>query len=58
MLDGDVVDESRLHGPKQVTDAYLLSLAVRHGGRFATFDQAAALSAVRGTEESHLAVLA
>lgn len=29
----------RLHGPRQVTDAYLLGLALDHGGSIATFDR-------------------
>lgn len=29
----------RLMGPKQVTDAILLDLAIRNGGKFATFDR-------------------
>jgi toxin-antitoxin system PIN domain toxin len=32
--------ERRMHGPKQITDAYLLGLAKHHGGKLATFDQA------------------
>jgi predicted nucleic acid-binding protein len=28
----------RLQGHNQITDAYLLTLAMRHGGRLATFD--------------------
>ncbi len=28
ILDSKVIDRSRLHNPKQVTDAYLLALAV------------------------------
>ena len=32
-----------VHRPRQVTDAYLLALAVRHGGRFATFDRSPVL---------------
>lgn len=57
VLDGDVIDRSRVHGPRQVTDAYLLALAVAHGGRFATFDRAVALAAVHGATEEHLAIL-
>lgn len=38
LLDTSAVDASRLHGHRQVTDAYLLALAVRHGGRLVTFD--------------------
>lgn len=57
-LVGDrVVDGSRLHGPRQVTDAYLLALAVAHDGRFVTFDRSIALSAVHGAKEANLAVL-
>lgn len=37
ILDSKVIDRSRLHSPKQVTDAYLLALAVAHDGRFVTF---------------------
>jgi predicted nucleic acid-binding protein len=29
----------RIHGHRQVTDAHLLALALRHGGRLATFDR-------------------
>ena len=32
-------DARRIHGAKQVTDVYLLGLAVEHGMRFATFDK-------------------
>lgn len=57
LLDPQVVDGSRLHGPRQVTDAYLLALAMAHGGRFVTFDRSLSLSSVRGATEGHLAVL-
>jgi len=30
----------RMHGPKQVTDAYLLDLAIHHHGKLATLDKA------------------
>lgn len=39
LLDGDTVDWKAVLGSRQVTDAYLLALAVRHAGRFATFDK-------------------
>jgi len=29
----------RMLGPRQITDSYLLALAVVHGGRFVSFDQ-------------------
>lgn len=57
VLDGKVVDHTRLHGPRQVTDAYLLALAVQHGGRFVTFDQSVALSAVPAASPDALTVL-
>lgn len=57
LLDAHVVDRSRLHGPRQVTDAYLLALAVVNDGRFVTFDRALSLTAVRGATDHHLTVL-
>lgn len=57
VLDGKIVDRSRLHGPRQVTDAYLLALAVTHGGRFVTFDRSVSLAAVPGATEEHLTLL-
>lgn len=57
VLDLGVVDRTRVHGPRQVTDAYFLALAVANDGRFATFDRSIALSAVHGADESYLAVI-
>ena len=57
LLDEQVVDRSRLHGSRQVTDAYLLALAVAHEGRFVTFDRALSLETVHGATEDHLTVL-
>ena len=54
MLDETVVDFSRLHGHRQVTDAYLLALAVRRGGVIASFDTALPVTAVRGASRKHL----
>lgn len=51
------VDPTRVHGPAQLTDVYLLALAVRHGGRLVTLDRRIARSAVRGAEPHHLVVL-
>ena len=58
LLDAKRIDCTRLLGPRQVTDTYLLALAVRHGGRFVTFDRAAAVAAVPGATGQHLHVLA
>lgn len=57
MLDEAVVDFARLHGHRQITDAYLLALAVRHGGMLASFDAAVPLTAVRGATRRHLLAL-
>jgi uncharacterized protein len=57
LLDEGVVDRSRLHGPRQVTDAYLLALAISRGGRFVTFDQSIPLSAVPGARGANMSVL-
>jgi uncharacterized protein len=57
LLDPNIVDRSRLHGPRQVTDAYLLALAAARDGRFVTFDRSLSISAVRGATEDHLAVV-
>ena len=57
LLDEAAIDFTRLHGHRQITDAYLLALAVRHGGVLATFDAAVPLSAVRGATKKHLLAL-
>lgn len=57
LLDDQVFDPTRIHGPRQVTDAYLLALAVSNGGRFVTFDRSVPLEAVRGADAGHLVVL-
>jgi len=57
LLEAQVVDRSRLHGSRQVTDAYLLALAVAHDGRFVTFDRALTLETVHGATQDHLTVL-
>jgi len=54
LLDERVADATRIHGPRQLTDLYLLALAVRHGGRLVTFDRAIAVSAIRGAADKHL----
>ena len=56
LLDASV-DRRRVHGPRQVTDVYLLALAVHHGGRFATFDGRIPLEAVPGASSEHLVVV-
>ena len=47
-----------LRGHQQLTDVYLLGLAVKHGGRFVTLDQAVPLAAVKGATRASLEVIA
>jgi len=57
VLDEEAVDRSRVHGPRQVTDAYLLALATAHDGCFVTFDRAIPLSVVPAATAAHLVTL-
>ena len=57
LLDSDVVDSTRIHGPRQLTDIYLLALAVRHEGRFVTFDDGIPLAAVGDATMRNLLIL-
>jgi predicted nucleic acid-binding protein len=57
LLDDGVLDWTRVLGHRKVTDNYLLALAVRHGGRFVTFDARIDTEAVQGAAASHLVVL-
>jgi uncharacterized protein len=51
------IDWSRVMGHNQITDIYLLALAVAHGGALATLDHRVALNAVRGAQAKHLHLL-
>jgi uncharacterized protein len=55
--DNNRIDFSKLHGHNQITDAYLLALAVAQDGALVTFDQRIALSAVPGASAKNLVVL-
>ncbi len=57
LLDPERVDLGRVHGPRQVTDVYLLSLAVSRGGRFVTFDGKVPISAARGATSKSIVIL-
>ena len=57
LLEGRHVNPSHLHGPRQVTDIYLLALAVQSGGRLVSFDHSIPLSAAPGAGPEHLVVL-
>lgn len=57
LLDRRDIDCARIHGPRQVTDVYLLALAAARGGRFVSFDRTIPLSAAPGAGPRHLVVL-
>jgi uncharacterized protein len=57
--DISVLDESmffaeRIHGSRQITDLYLLALAVRHKGQLATFDKSITITPVRAAKPANL----
>ncbi|MGV3579686.1 TA system VapC family ribonuclease toxin [Brevundimonas sp.] len=52
LLTSPLVDTSRLTSHGQITDTYLLALAVQNGGRLATFDRRLSTSAVEGGREA------
>jgi predicted nucleic acid-binding protein len=57
LLDAAVFHQQHMHSPNQLTDLYLLALAVQHGERLVSFDQRIPLSAVRGATAQHLVIL-
>jgi uncharacterized protein len=57
LTDPQLFDQAHILGPKQLTDIYLLALAVKNGGRLATLDRAIPLAAVRGAEPRHVVVI-
>ena len=57
LLDSGLIDFARIHGPRQLTDVYLLALAVGRGGQFVTFDTSVPVAAVRKAGKHHVVVL-
>ena len=57
LLDNTLVRFPDVAGPGQLTDVYLLALAVAHDMRLVTLDTRIPLSAVRGATERHLVVI-
>ena len=51
------MDPTRIHGPRQITDLYLLALAVKNRGAFVTFDRLIPADAVKGAAKDHLIML-
>jgi toxin-antitoxin system PIN domain toxin len=54
--DEKIFAAERLHNSRQLTDLYLLALAVAHRGRLVTFDQGIPRSGVPHATEAHLCV--
>ncbi len=57
LLDPQVLDPDLAYRPNQLTDLYLLALAVRNDGRLLSFDRKIPLNAVRGATAEHLSLL-
>jgi uncharacterized protein len=57
LLDDELIDYSRLHGHRQITDAYLLALATSNNGRFVTLDQSIPIDAVRNASARNLTLI-
>jgi len=57
LLDDEVLTEGAAVTHRQLTDVYLLALAVKHGGCLVTLDKSIPLSVVKGATAKHLLVL-
>ena len=57
LLDQAFIDADKLLSPRQLTDAYLLALSVKHGGRLITLDKRIPLNSVKGAKAMHLVSL-
>jgi toxin-antitoxin system PIN domain toxin len=57
LLDENRFDSDQLLGHRQVTDAYLLGLAVAHELKLVTFDESMPTRVVRGANSSHVVLL-
>ena len=55
--DTRVFDAAFIRGHRQITDIYLLGIAMKAGGRLATLDRTIPLAAVRGATRARLAVI-
>jgi toxin-antitoxin system PIN domain toxin len=57
LLDDSLFRLQAITGHRQITDLYLLGLAVRHGGRLATFDRSIPFKAVVGAGPDRLELI-
>ncbi len=58
LLDDGVLAPQATLTHRQLTDVYLLALAVKHHGTLATFDGSIPLAPIKGARRAHLTVLA
>ncbi|HXY77032.1 MAG TPA: TA system VapC family ribonuclease toxin [Steroidobacteraceae bacterium] len=54
LLDARIADPTRILTSSQLTDLYLLALAVAHGGRFVSFDKSISFEPILGARPQHL----
>lgn len=57
IMNDDLIDSVYLLGHRQITDAYLLALAVSHGARLVTLDSRIPLRIVKNASERSLIIL-
>jgi toxin-antitoxin system PIN domain toxin len=58
LRDRELFNVRSIRGHRQLTDVYLLGLAVKRAGRFVTFDRNVPLAGVKGARGEHLEVIA
>lgn len=57
LADATVFEPAEISGPQQITDVYLLALAVKKSAALATIDRSIPLGAVRGASMANLLVI-
>jgi uncharacterized protein len=56
IADPEIFDLHKLQGPGQLTDAYLLALASKNGGRLVTFDRRMSIAPVKTAKPENLVI--
>ena len=57
LLDAKIFNTQGILGPRQLTDIYLLALAVRNGGRLVSFDSRISTTAVKNATAANLNII-
>jgi len=57
LLDHGIFRAEFIGGHQKIADAYLLAIAVRHGGRLTTFDRSIPIKAVKAANSNHIELL-